>query len=164
MPTPVEKVEVTLAFRGEYDDILATPVVNSINKLIQSMKGTISRNQIVAEPTPDVLFLRFSLAGSNKVDVAYRLEQMISQQGLPGMTADITRSRFVHQLEASEPLATKHVVALEQREIVSQSPVSIIAPYHTALIVTAAASAFVIFVLTLLLILYRRKVIIKSCQ
>lgn len=80
------------------------------------------------------------------------------QQRLPGMTADITRSRFVHHLETNEPLVAKHIIALEQREILSQSPVSVIAPYHTALIVTAAGSAFVIFVLTLLLILYRRKV------
>lgn len=50
------------------------------------------------------------------------------------------------------------MLALEQREIVSQAPVSVIAPYHTALIVVAAASAFIICVLTLLVLLYRRKV------
>lgn len=57
-----------------------------------------------------------------------------------------------------EPFMAERIVALEHREIVSQSPVSFVAHYHTALIVVAAASAFVISVLTLLVILYRRKV------
>lgn len=74
------------------------------------------------------------------------------------MTPDITRSRFVHQLGSGEPSTAERVIALEHREIVSQSPVSMIAPYHTALIVIASASAFVICTLTLLVILYRRKV------
>ena len=81
------------------------------------------------------------------------------QQRLPGVTADITRSRFTHKLGLMEPsLVAERVVALEHREIVSQSPVSFVAHYHTALIVIAAASAFVISVLTLLVILYKRKV------
>lgn len=53
------------------------------------------------------------------------------------------------------------VVALEHREIVSQSPVSVVTHYHTAIIVIAAASAFVISVLTLLVILYKRKVCLQ---
>lgn len=80
------------------------------------------------------------------------------QQQLPGMTADITRSRFSHRLGSPEPLIAERIVAMENREIVSQSPVSIVAPYHTALIVVAAASAFVISVLTVIVILYKRKV------
>lgn len=81
------------------------------------------------------------------------------QQRLPGMTADITRSRFLHRLGAIvEPVMAEKIVALEHREVVSQSPVSVVAPYHTALIVIAAASAFVISVLTVLVILYKRKV------
>lgn len=79
----------------------------------------------------------------------------VIQQHLPGLTADITRSRVIHKLLTAdkEPL-----LALEQREIVSQAPVSVIAPYHTALIVVAAASTFVICILTVLVLLYRRKV------
>lgn len=83
------------------------------------------------------------------------------QQRLPGLTADITRSRFIHRLGATERLIAERIIALEHREIVSQSPVSVVAPYHTALIVIAAASAFVISVLTVLVILYKRKVSIR---
>lgn len=82
---------------------------------------------------------------------------MKSQQ-LPGLTPDITKSRFINHLGSGEPSTAERVIALEHREIISQSPVSMVAPYHTALIVTAAASAFIICILTLLVILYRRKV------
>lgn len=80
------------------------------------------------------------------------------QQRLPGLIADITRSRVLHKLLPQEQLAGDRTAALQHREIVSQAPVSVVAPYHTALIVIAAASAFVISVLTVLVILYRRKV------
>lgn len=151
---PVESVEVTLGFRGEYDDISSVPVVNQITKIVQSLDGIISSTGFKTEITEDVLYVKFSLIGGNKVDVAYRLEQLVMQQRLPGLTADITRSRVTHKL-LQEP--TSDHMALEHREIVSQSPVSVVAPYHTALIVIAAASAFVICVLLLLVILYRRK-------
>lgn len=156
--TPVDEVEVVLGVRGEYDDITAVPVVNQIHKILNNYKANFDYKGITTEITPDVLYIKFSLTGSNKVDVAYRLEQMVMQQRLPGMTTDITRSRFTHRLGSPEPLIAERIVAMENREIVSQSPVSIVAPYHTALIVIAAASAFVISVLTVIVILYKRKV------
>lgn len=178
VPTPIASVDVILGFRGEYDDISAVPIVNQITKVIRNLRGTVTENGLYSEVTGDVLYIKFSLIGSNKVDVAYRLEQMVrpfnrykqlkqctyviilkvTQQRLPSLTADITRSRFIHKMGSIEPLMAERIVALEHREIVSQSPVSFIAHYHTALIVIAAASAFVISVLTLLVILYRRKV------
>lgn len=157
--TPVDTVEAVLGIRGEYDDITAVPVINQIYRIIRNLKGSLDRNGVTSEITPDVLYIKFSLIGSNKVDVAYRLEQMVMQQRLPDMITDITRSRFTHRLGSPEPpLRPEKIVAMENREIVSQSPVSIVAPYHTALIVIAAASAFVISVLTVIVILYKRKV------
>ncbi|XP_019877040.1 balbiani ring protein 3 [Aethina tumida] len=155
--TPIESVEVTLGFRGEFDDISAVPVVNQITKIIKHLNGNIHENGLKTEIAPDALYVKFSLIGSSKVDVAYNVEQMIMQQVMPGLTADITRSRVLHKLYAQESVMPEHFIALEHREIVSQSPVSVVAPYHTALIVIAAASAFVICVLTLLVILYKRK-------
>lgn len=75
---------------------------------------------------------------------------------------DITKSQFIHRLDDGESSIGNRVIALEHREIVEQSPVSVVAPYHTALIVIAAASAFIISILTLLVLLYRRKVNIRS--
>lgn len=157
MQVPVESVEVTLGFRGEFDGVSSGPVVNQITKIVKNLKGIISTKGFKTEATSDLLLIRFSLIGSNKVDVAYNLEQMVMQQQLPGLTADITRSRILHKLLIQEPTLSEHIQTLEHREIVSQSPVSVVAPYHTALIVIAAASAFVICVLLLLVILYRRK-------
>lgn len=74
---PLESAEVTLGFRGEYDDITAIPVVNQITKIVQSLNGNVNDEGIRTEITTDVLYVRFSLIGSNKVDVAYRLEQMV---------------------------------------------------------------------------------------
>lgn len=155
----METVEIVLGVRGEYDDVTTVPIINQIYKIIKDLQGSVDAKGIITEITPDVVYIKFALIGGNKVDVAYRLEQMVMQQQLPGMTADITRSRFSHRLGSPEPLIAERIVAMENREIVSQSPVSIVAPYHTALIVIAAASAFVISVLTVIVILYKRKVI-----
>ncbi|CAG9764049.1 unnamed protein product [Ceutorhynchus assimilis] len=154
---PLESADVTLGFRGEFDDINAMPVVNQITKIVQSLNGNINENGLSIETTSDMLYIKFSLIGSNKVDVAYRLEQMVMQQRLPGLTADITRSRVIHKPLTQEASLEDRTAALQHREIVSQAPVSVVAPYHTALIVIAAASAFIISVLTVLVILYKRK-------
>ncbi|XP_045483161.1 balbiani ring protein 3-like [Harmonia axyridis] len=155
--SPVEKVEVTLGFRGEYDDISSTPVVNRISKIVKNLGGVINDDGIAADISSDALYIRFSLIGSKKIDIAYTLEKMIMNQHLPDLTADITKSRVTHHLLTPSSSLRDTILALENREIVSQSPVSIVAPYHTALIVVAAASAFIISILTLLVILYRRK-------
>lgn len=78
MPTPIESVDITLGFRGEYDDVTAVPVINKIAKIVHNLRGTVGEDGMNAEVTNDVLFVKFSLIGSNKVDVAYRLEQMVS--------------------------------------------------------------------------------------
>lgn len=175
-PTPVESVEVTLGFRGENinsDSIVH--VVNQITKLVtNNLNGHVNNDEgIKAETEPNAFLVKFTLIGSNKVDVAYTLEQLVMKQQLPvstsGLSADIAKSRVVHKLfsvpvennsKFEENLiysASSANTFKENREIVSQSPVSVVAPYHTAMIVIAAASAFVISVLTLLVILYRRK-------
>lgn len=79
---------------------------------------------------------------------------------MENLIPDITRSQFIHRLEDSDGGVGNRIIALEHREIVDKSPVSVVAPYHTALIVIAAGSAFIISILTLLVLLYRRKVII----
>ncbi|KAF5293262.1 hypothetical protein FQR65_LT11002 [Abscondita terminalis] len=159
LPTPVENVDVVVGFRGEYDDISAMPIINNIKSILTDLRGTVKNNEILAEYTSDALYIKFSLIGSNKVDVAFILEQMVKDQRLPGLLADITKSRFFHELGSAEPSPAERIIALEHREIVSQSPVSMVAPYHTAMIVLAAASAFVICTLTVLVILYRRKML-----
>lgn len=78
VPTPIASVDVILGFRGEYDDVNAVPVVNQITKIVRNLRGTVSEEGIFTEISNDILFVKFSLIGSNKIDVAYRLEQMVS--------------------------------------------------------------------------------------
>jgi len=78
--------------------------------------------------------------------------------------ADITSSRFSHHLSdntSNEADVSDHVISLEHREIVSQSTVSMVTPYHTAIIVLSVASAFVICILVVVIALYRKK---ASCS
>jgi hypothetical protein len=79
--------------------------------------------------------------------------------GAEALVADITSSRFSHQLSdaSNVPDMSNHVIALEHREIVSQSPVSMVTPYQTAIVVLSVASAFVICILAVVIALYRTK-------
>lgn len=81
------------------------------------------------------------------------------------VVADMTRSRFSHR--AADPQdnliqPAERVVALEHREIVSESTVSATTPYHTAIVVLSVASSFVIVILALLAALYRRRMLAAS--
>jgi hypothetical protein len=80
--------------------------------------------------------------------------------GADGLVADITSSRFSHHLPDSvsgDVDMSDHVIALEHREIVSQSTVSVVTAYQTAIIVLCVASAFVICILVVVIALYRKK-------
>jgi NADH:ubiquinone oxidoreductase subunit K len=79
--------------------------------------------------------------------------------GADDLVADITNSRFIHHLPdvSNELDMSNHVIALEHREIVSQSPVSMVTPYQTAIVVLSVASAFVICILAVVIALYRTK-------
>nr|CAD7600842.1 unnamed protein product [Timema genevievae] len=74
--------------------------------------------------------------------------------------ADITKSRFSQKLleDTNNPMAlADRVIALEHREVVSQSTISEVKPYQTAIIVLTTGSAFIICILILVIALYRRK-------
>lgn len=80
------------------------------------------------------------------------------------LVADITSSHFSHSLSddiSNDVDMSDHVIALEHREIVSQSTVSMITPYQTAIVVLSVASAFVICILVVVIALYHKK---ASCS
>lgn len=79
--------------------------------------------------------------------------------GADALVADITNSHFSHHLSdvSNELDMSSHVIALEHREIVSQSPVSMVTPYQTTVVVLSVASAFVICILAVVIALYRTK-------
>ena len=79
MPTPVDTVDVQLGFRGQRHDIytngrLQDEVRNALEKL-----GAKLRNNLMEVTTyPDVTYVNFEVIGSNKVDVAFHLEELVS--------------------------------------------------------------------------------------
>lgn len=66
-----------MGFRGEYTAESAEPVIKQIRAIVEKLKGSIVKNIISAEPTADGLAIQFALEGNNKVDVAFRLEEMV---------------------------------------------------------------------------------------
>lgn len=84
----MEKAEVTLGFRGEFDDVNAQPVVNQVTKIIKNLNGNLNSDGLKTEVMPDALYIHFSLIGSNKVDVAYKLEQMVRSKDRKNISPD----------------------------------------------------------------------------
>ncbi|XP_026314824.1 neurogenic locus notch homolog protein 3-like isoform X2 [Hyposmocoma kahamanoa] len=100
--------------------------------------------------------LRASLSGPRAVDIIYHIENIAKQEKMAEsnksddnvLGADFIRSEY--RLAAPTP-------SMQQREILSESTVSAATSYHTALIVLAATSAFIISVLCVLVMLYRAR-------
>lgn len=87
--------------------------------------------------------------------------------GADSLVADITSSHFSHHLPDSvsgDMDMSDHVIALEHREIVSHSTVSMVTAYQTAIIVLCVASAFVICILVVVIALYRKKAACSTAQ
>ncbi|XP_072930127.1 uncharacterized protein [Epargyreus clarus] len=101
-----------------------------------------------------IVKLRALLSGPRAADLVYHIETLMKKEKLSGtkpeeggLGVDVIRSEY--RLAAPVPAM--------QREILSESTVSAATSYHTALIVLAATSAFIISVLCVLVMLYRAR-------
>ncbi|KAK3918170.1 Equistatin [Frankliniella fusca] len=188
LPTPIEAVEVSLGFLGEPGvvDAAAEPLVlEAVRGLLAGLDagagaGSLTRHEnLRVTVVPGRAVATFSLHGPGKVDSAFHLEEMVKSGALSvghesgsALVADITQSRFSHRaatldVDAEDGRARpapSRVIALQHREIVSESTVSEVTSYHTAILVLSAASAFVIVILAVLAALYRRRMIVAAKQ
>ncbi|XP_012545066.1 balbiani ring protein 3 isoform X2 [Bombyx mori] len=98
--------------------------------------------------------LRVSLYGPKSVDRVYYIENLVQQEKLSNSDSEDSLRADVVSAEYTLSLPTP---ALQQREILSESTVSAATSYHTALIVLAATSAFIISILCVLVMLYRAR-------
>ncbi|XP_046628250.1 cysteine-rich motor neuron 1 protein-like [Neodiprion virginianus] len=158
LPTPVEAVEVTLHFPGHFEPSDEARLIMAAETLLRKLGGNL-REKIIAEIKDGSASLSFEITGPNKVDVAFHLEELTRSHNLSliNSTVDATASRFHHRAVPQFPNA--RIVALEQREIVTEVNLPF---YQTATVVLGAASAFVICSLLILLMIYRRKMNVKD--
>ncbi|XP_020293452.1 neurogenic locus notch homolog protein 3-like isoform X2 [Pseudomyrmex gracilis] len=160
LPTSVEAVEVTLRFPGHFlatdEALFAREVKAFLHEL-----GAKLREDVKVEITEDSAILRFEIVGANKVDVAFHLEELVRIQKLfmLGSSADATTSRFTHHSAPAEMMKNDEIVAVEQREILTQTETPL---YQTTMFFFVAGSAFIVSGLVILLMLYRKKV--KICK
>lgn len=129
---------------------------SSRTTLAARLAGLGARVPVALTRDRTVVRLRAVLPGPRGVDVVHHVENLVKYEKLnsldrtkPGVIgADVIRSEY--RLAMPTP-------AMQQREIVSESTVSATTSYHTALIVLAATSAFIISVLSVLIMLYRAR-------
>nr|CAD7194476.1 unnamed protein product [Timema douglasi] len=167
LPVPIEAVEVKLGFYNYHNKTTEKLLESELKSILQGLGAKLKNDLIEVEIMPDVIYVHFSIIGNNKVDAAYYLEEMVKSEKVyiklgpySPVIADITKSRFSQKLleDTNNPMAlADRVIALEHREVVSQSTISEVKPYQTAIIVLTAGSAFIICILILVIALYRRK-------
>ncbi|XP_063231610.1 balbiani ring protein 3-like [Bacillus rossius redtenbacheri] len=166
LPVPIEAVQVKLGFNNYHNKSAIQQIEAEMKKMIFDLGAKLKDDIIQIEIYPDIIYVHFDIIGANKVDVAYYLEEMVKSNKVTlsagpdieiPIVADITKSRFSHRLPAGPGAAADRVIALEHREVVSESTLSEVKPYQTAVVLLCAGSAFVICVLVLVIALYRRK-------
>ncbi|CAG9789094.1 unnamed protein product [Diatraea saccharalis] len=151
-PTQIESALLELEFVG-----VETPEAERARSaLTHHLSALGARVPVSIAKEKTMVKLRATLTGARAVDVVYNIEKLVKQEKLSGkkkgdeatLGADVIRSEY---RLSSLPLT------LHQREILTESTVSAATSYHTALIVLAATSAFIISVLCVLVMLYRAR-------
>jgi hypothetical protein len=79
VPTPVEAVEVQLGFQGHKQDVASNErLIANIKGILERLGAKLRDNLVDVKMDSGVTYVTFDVTGSNKVDVAFQLEEMVS--------------------------------------------------------------------------------------
>ncbi|RXG71031.1 Kunitz-type serine protease inhibitor bitisilin-3 [Armadillidium vulgare] len=171
----VESVVVTLGFRkgNELSNKLEKGNEQEIKKqmkmLLKHLSAETLEDDISIINLPEITQVKFTLLGSNKVDVAYQLEDQVRRGGLAlrlkneVIPADLRASWFHHQVSEprwSSPHQMQSAIRLDDskpapREVVSEAIV-LAPPYLAVTVVFTVISAILVCALVISVVLYRR--------
>lgn len=79
VPTPIEAVDITLGFLGEFSGPIGDKMKEQLLKDLDSLGATVKDRVIKVYKEPDVTYIQFTLTGANKVDISYHLEELVTK-------------------------------------------------------------------------------------
>ncbi|XP_058812008.1 uncharacterized protein LOC131676744 [Topomyia yanbarensis] len=145
--TPIDAVDIELHLNNPHQRLLLNLYEVLRNDLV-SMIGSIFDNYRVHENNDGSVLLRFDLIEDNKVDDAFAIEEMVRDHAFVlyhgALVADITQSRFSHKISTNLPVP-------QQSSGIPENT------FQTIVFVLATASAFLISILVVFVMLKRGK-------
>lgn len=145
--TPIDAVEIELHLNNPHQRLLLNLYEVLRNDLL-SIIGGIFDNYRVHENNDGSVMLRFDLIEDNKVDDAFAIEEMVRDHAFVmyhgALTADVTQSRFSHKISTNLPVP-------QQSSGIPENT------FQTIVFVLATASAFLISILVVFVMLKRGK-------
>ncbi|XP_065072539.1 uncharacterized protein LOC135696926 [Ochlerotatus camptorhynchus] len=145
--TAIDAVEIELHLNNPHQRILLNLYEVLRNDLL-SLIGSIFDNYRVHENSDGSVMLRFDLIEDNKVDDAFAIEEMVRDHVFVmyhgALIADVTQSRFSHKISTNLPVP-------QQSSGIPENT------FQTIVFVLATASAFLVSILVVFVMLKRGK-------
>ncbi|CAB3248715.1 unnamed protein product [Arctia plantaginis] len=151
----VLELELLSADGGEGGEVGSAAAERARSAVAARLAALGARAPVLLERERAALRLRTALHGPRAADYVYHIENFVKEQKLSAQSGDAILNADV--IRSEYRLAQLPQITMQQREILSESTVSATTSYHTALIVLAATSAFIISVLCVLVMLYRAR-------
>ncbi|XP_055616129.1 uncharacterized protein LOC129762150 isoform X2 [Toxorhynchites rutilus septentrionalis] len=145
--TPIDAVEIELHLNNPHHRVLLN-LYEVLRNDLTALIGSIFDNYRVHENTDGSVMLRFDLIEHNKVDDAFAIEEMVRNHEFivyhGSLIADVTQSRFSHEVSTNLPVP-------QQSSGIPENT------FQTIVFVLATASAFLVSILVVFVMLKRGK-------
>uniref|UniRef100_A0A8D8ADW4 Papilin n=1 Tax=Culex pipiens TaxID=7175 RepID=A0A8D8ADW4_CULPI len=145
--TPIDAVEIELHLTNQHQRSLLN-LYEVLRNDLTGLIGSIFDNYRVHENLDGSVMLRFDLIEDNKVDDAFAIEEMVRDHAFVmyhgALIADVTQSRFSHKISTNLPVP-------QQSSGIPENT------FQTIVFVLATASAFLVSILVVFVMLKRGK-------